>query len=139
MATAEYNAYISSPYWHRKRNKCLSRDEDRCRCCGTDTKLQVHHKTYDRFGDEELDDLVTVCDSCHMKIHNEFTRRMTAGYGTTLAKVTDSVIMKQQVRKKKYLPRPPATPIESNPQVVALFKDAVQDYFENFGGPSGMF
>ncbi|MCE5329646.1 HNH endonuclease [bacterium] len=33
--------------------------------------MQVHHLTYKSFGNEELEDLVTVCEKCHEKIHNK--------------------------------------------------------------------
>ena len=28
-------------------------------------ELEVHHKTYERFGSEEVDDLISVCVRCH--------------------------------------------------------------------------
>lgn len=30
--------------------------------------LDVHHLTYDRFGREELDDLVLLCRDCHKEV-----------------------------------------------------------------------
>jgi len=37
--------------------------------CGSRVRLQVHHKTYVRFGNERMGDLVTLCESCHAKEH----------------------------------------------------------------------
>lgn len=39
--------------------------------------LQVHHRTYERIGNEGLDDLIVVCPRCHMKIHGIQGRRKT--------------------------------------------------------------
>ena len=41
--------------------------------------MQVHHITYERLGHENAyTDLVTVCGSCHKKLHNYYNRRRTA-------------------------------------------------------------
>jgi len=65
-----YSAYLLSPKWHAKRAKVLARDRNTCRAegCGKPA-TQVHHLTYERVGDELLDDLVSVCDDCHDKCH----------------------------------------------------------------------
>lgn len=63
--------YISNR-WLELRNECLKRDKMRCRMCGSPFNLQVHHTKYPKYwGEEELHDLVTVCDECHKKIHNK--------------------------------------------------------------------
>jgi len=31
--------------------------------------LEVHHLTYDRLGDERMDDLEVLCPDCHRKAH----------------------------------------------------------------------
>jgi 5-methylcytosine-specific restriction endonuclease McrA len=62
------NYILKSDEWQKKRNQVIKRDKNRCRNCGTTIDLQVHHKNYDRFGNESLDDLVTLCYTCHEKI-----------------------------------------------------------------------
>ena len=42
---------------------------DSCFCCGSASRLALHHLTYDRLGEEIPEDVVTVCGSCHGKIH----------------------------------------------------------------------
>lgn len=38
-------------------------------------KINVHHVTYERLGDENvLTDLCTLCGSCHVKLHNYYNR-----------------------------------------------------------------
>lgn len=57
--------HYSSAYWRAIRELCLARDGHRCRLCNSADALQAHHRTYDRFGKEELDDLTTLCEPCH--------------------------------------------------------------------------
>jgi len=68
---AGYNQYILSARWKLTREAALRRDKRRCVGCGKADKLQVHHKTYARLGDEALDDLVTLCMDCHRLEHPE--------------------------------------------------------------------
>jgi hypothetical protein len=32
-------------------------------------RLDVHHNTYERYGDESIFDLVALCDRCHELFH----------------------------------------------------------------------
>lgn len=62
-----YRTYIDSTAWFRKRRERLEIDGHRCQgfmCFRTDC-LEVHHKTYERIGDERMEDLITLCESCH--------------------------------------------------------------------------
>ena len=40
-----------------------------CQICGAETKLDVHHKD-GNYNNNSLDNLLVLCRSCHMKIHN---------------------------------------------------------------------
>lgn len=60
-----YTVYIQSARWKLTREAVLRRDKKRCVRCGGTYRLQVHHTTYAHFGDEPLDDLITLCDECH--------------------------------------------------------------------------
>lgn len=42
---------------------------DKCECCGTSENLEVHHKDKDRENNDPSN-LLTVCESCHQRIHN---------------------------------------------------------------------
>ncbi|MEJ8756808.1 hypothetical protein WG947_07380 [Pontibacter sp. H259] len=64
----EYDEYLNSDKWKRKRLKVLRRDEYLCQACSTRKAVQVHHKSYRYVGDEPLFDLVSVCIECHEKI-----------------------------------------------------------------------
>lgn len=65
----DYSQYILSVRWKLTREAALRRDGKACIRCGRKDKLQAHHKTYARLGDEALDDLVTLCMACHRLEH----------------------------------------------------------------------
>lgn len=71
-----YYDYLKSHYWTetkiRYRKSKLDQD---CFCCGTNEKLEYHHRTYKRLGHENLHDLIPVCRSCHQKIHDRWQRQ----------------------------------------------------------------
>lgn len=78
--TAVYRNYMKSDAWEQKKQERMRIDEYKCVMCGRSIdqckSLQVHHVTYKRLGDENvLDDLCTVCGSCHQKIHNYYNRK----------------------------------------------------------------
>lgn len=62
-----YKEYLLSPYWKRF-SKSVRRKV--CYCCKTKSCcLSVHHKNYERLGNERKRDVVTVCSDCHDLIH----------------------------------------------------------------------
>lgn len=71
-----YNEYLKTYYWRKVRYLVLKRDNFRCTICGEREPLNVHHKTYINKGNEikHLDDLITVCDLCHKKIHKNILK-----------------------------------------------------------------
>jgi 5-methylcytosine-specific restriction endonuclease McrA len=69
-----YNEYLSSNKWKEKRKLVLERDRYICQGCGVAAANQVHHLTYTHVTDELLFQLVSVCQDCHLKIHNKETR-----------------------------------------------------------------
>lgn len=65
----KYQAYLNSPEWKFRRLKRLHCDKFTCQKCKKNTATQVHHKTYKRIYKEQMRDLMSVCSSCHRKIH----------------------------------------------------------------------
>lgn len=51
---------------------CLIRDNYTCKCCKTKKgTLHVHHIIYrSNGGSDDLDNLITLCEECHKKLHN---------------------------------------------------------------------
>src|SRR5438105_12217028 len=71
LRTMPYPEYLKTPEWDEKRESVLDRDDYRCRLCNSDEKLQIHHRTYIRRGNEDLNDLTTLCESCHEHFHKK--------------------------------------------------------------------
>lgn len=64
-----YLAYLNSTDWRRRRNAALQRVGWRCERCGRKRDLNVHHKTYERLGAENPEDLEVLCVDCHEGEH----------------------------------------------------------------------
>lgn len=55
--------------WHGIRKQAIRRDKGRCRRCGSQRQLQVHHIVpYRDSQNNLLENLVTLCASCHMAV-----------------------------------------------------------------------
>lgn len=71
-----YIRYMQSPEWRAKAARRRRWDGNQCWVCGSRRNLQVHHRTYKRFGHEWwLFDLVTLCERCH-KIETAYVRAL---------------------------------------------------------------
>jgi 5-methylcytosine-specific restriction endonuclease McrA len=67
MPFAEYRM---QPEWQARRTATLAKAGYRCQACGEgDVRLDVHHNTYERYGDESTFDLVVLCGQCHGLFH----------------------------------------------------------------------
>jgi len=73
-----YAAYLRSYHGRRLRKQAVERARYCCMRCGrTDphrdrkpgTRLQVHHLTYARLGEEHFEDLLVLCNDCHRLQH----------------------------------------------------------------------
>ena len=66
-----YRKYLRTEAWQRKRYVVFKRDNWTCQSCGAKA-TQVHHKKYAKYkiGKEPIKWLVSLCASCHHKIHN---------------------------------------------------------------------
>ena len=73
----DYKAYLLSEHWKHIRDCALKRDGYTCRICGTGINLRVHHVHYEHVGTElELDDVITLCEECHSKVHiNDYVHK----------------------------------------------------------------
>jgi 5-methylcytosine-specific restriction endonuclease McrA len=63
-----YSLYLKTSHWRRIRERTLQRDRRRCVRCQKKA-TDIHHLTYVRLGREDLNDLVSVCRDCHLKVH----------------------------------------------------------------------
>lgn len=60
--------YYKTAHWQRIKELRLRHDNYRCVNCHTTTDLHVHHWRYDLFS-EKLGDLMTLCQTCHKRMH----------------------------------------------------------------------
>lgn len=63
--------YLQTAHWKIKRLQAIQEADGFCEFCGSSYCLEVHHRTYENLGYEDLDDLMTLCHSCHMELHEE--------------------------------------------------------------------
>lgn len=68
---AKYDQYLQSPIWKQKAAIVKERDKYLCQMCLKEKATDVHHITYERIFNELTSDLISVCRSCHSKIHNK--------------------------------------------------------------------
>lgn len=64
-----YNEYLRSSHWAGLKVRFRASDQLQACVCGEEEGLQLHHKTYERVGNELLDDLVLLCRGCHEAVH----------------------------------------------------------------------
>lgn len=65
----DYLSYINSGKW-RNKSKRIRKKRGACEHCGSIHRLQVHHLTYERLGNELPSDLLVLCRDCHLVIHD---------------------------------------------------------------------
>lgn len=64
-----YDEYLETPHWQEVRGRALARAGHACAICPATTRLEVHHRTYERLGAEADVDLVVLCRDCHRLFH----------------------------------------------------------------------
>lgn len=68
-----YQEYLASPEWAETRRRALKRCGFRCQLCNREGQLNVHHRTYERRGNEKNEDLIVLCRECHKTFHQEMS------------------------------------------------------------------
>ena len=67
----DYADYLLTDHWLSVRQAALKRSGGQCQLCRSQTRLEVHHNTYDNFGNEQAEDLIVLCHDCHAKHHDK--------------------------------------------------------------------
>lgn len=62
----EYELYLQSPAWREKRIQRLKIAKNRCAACAKGKAIHVHHLTYARIFNEEMADLLPLCEPHHV-------------------------------------------------------------------------
>ena len=72
LRTMPYRDYLLTPEWQERRRCHLKSAGYRCQVCNAGgVCLNVHHRTYERRGEELFKDLITLCETCHDLFHRE--------------------------------------------------------------------
>lgn len=66
-----YRDYLQTDAWQVKAAEARERAGHQCAVCTSPYDLHVHHRTYDRRGREEPDDLTVLCAKHHATIHGK--------------------------------------------------------------------
>lgn len=81
VANVNYGELLQRIEWKQKREQILHRDSFQCRNCKSGSRLQVHHKQYQRYKSSgkfkspwnyENKYLITLCNDCHRTGHQQF-------------------------------------------------------------------
>jgi 5-methylcytosine-specific restriction endonuclease McrA len=89
----DYQKYLRSKKWRDFRTKLLKKRGKHCTACNIYKKrLEFHHITYERFGNELESDVVILCHSCHKLV----TRMYLRNKRQNLPLVTQRVIQYMQ-------------------------------------------
>jgi len=78
-APSHYRAYLNSSHWLMVRNAALKRANYRCHKCGSKRDPNVHHKSYERLGNERDEDIEVLCFTCHNGLHLEQAQEEPVG------------------------------------------------------------
>lgn len=78
LQTRDFDTYVSDELYSNIRTRVLVRDNWKCVKCGESKKrLNVHHKDgsgqpdYYNKMNNKIDNLMTLCGICHVKIHHD--------------------------------------------------------------------
>lgn len=73
LKTMPYAQYLKTDHWQSVRKNALRHARYRCQLCNKQAPLYVHHRTYERRGEELLSDVIALCQLCHEKHHDIHT------------------------------------------------------------------
>lgn len=77
----KYQKYLKSDWWKKRRITALKKALNCCEVCKGRVHIQVHHKTYNRLGQEEDNDLIVLCERCHESRHSGLgQKRINSGH-----------------------------------------------------------
>lgn len=122
-----YDWYINSSRWERRKGQYYARYPKVCRACGSKENIHLHHHTYVRLGQEHDDDLVPLCEPCHVVVHqlHRATRELSL---TAATRQVVGALHPPRKRKKPKVKRPRPTGHRPPPDMVPLGDVAI-----NFG------
>jgi hypothetical protein len=82
----DFEAYLAGSHWQSFRQHVLEEQRTRlhrniCEGCGTEgVAFDVHHKTYERLGNELIENCQVLCEQCHDKLHGRDSKSQSRHY-----------------------------------------------------------
>jgi predicted HNH restriction endonuclease len=91
-----YQSYINGSRWRNNPARLAELEASgfRCRTCnasGPGERLEVHHRTYERLGQEQVGDLTALCANCHSTVTDMLRRRRYARRRPRFADVVPAI------------------------------------------------
>jgi hypothetical protein len=77
--------YYTTPHWLGVRSVRFAMDMHRCVCCHAAEELRCHHVSYEKLFNEPLEDLLTLCDRCHGRVHASCRLKFPSGISVQYA------------------------------------------------------
>jgi hypothetical protein len=99
MANEKLQEYYCSRKWGLRKEAVHERSGGICERCQVNKGQAVHHKTYARLYNEDLEDLMHLCDGCHQFIHgkNDFDPAASVIYETNKITIDDESSNKSEL------------------------------------------
>lgn len=102
LRTMPYDEYLQTPEWLERREQALDRAERRCQICYTPDNLNVHHRTYERRGNERPSDLTVLCERHHYLFHLSERIRKDDKWSLSIEEALIATIERHTDQKDKY-------------------------------------
>jgi len=64
-----YDTYMVSEEWEGRCALYFRHHAKRCVPCGSESDIELHHRTHANLGNEPDGDLVAMCAKCHAELH----------------------------------------------------------------------
>lgn len=86
MVTPQMEAiYYTLPHWRAVKEAREIRDSRRCLLCLSTSELRCHHVSYAKLFGEPLEDLMTLCEQCHTRVHKDCRLKFPSGISVQYA------------------------------------------------------
>lgn len=108
----DYYAYMRSPEWFARRESFFSTHPRKCTVCPRNRRIDLHHLTYDRLGEELDSDLMPLCKVHHELIEEAKDQKRIGKHGDVveLRRRTLEILCPRPVERPIYTPQPIQNP-----------------------------
>lgn len=102
---AEYSAYLLSDQWKAKRDARLAINSGTCSACSKTKGIHVHHLTYARIFNEDMADLLPLCEEHHAQIEQIIKEGRLPRKGNVLFLATETMRLLLSVKAPSCPPK----------------------------------